>query len=58
MKEFLSPFSHLEYHTFGFAGAFGRSEPQRNFLGTVDQTLLDRIIPEAWRYIIAGVAVK
>ncbi len=58
MQEFLQPFGEVEYTTIGFAGTFGRTEAQRNFLGTVDRLLLDRIVPSRWRYIMAGVARK
>src|SRR5206468_992574 len=52
MEEFLAPFSNVQYRTVGFAGAFGRSEPQRNLLGFLDQTVLNHTVPENWRYII------
>ncbi|HEY0426451.1 MAG TPA: class I SAM-dependent methyltransferase [Pyrinomonadaceae bacterium] len=58
MKEFLRPFSHVDFRIFGFAGAFGRSETQRNLLGLADKVLFDRIVPNKWKYIIAGVARK
>jgi hypothetical protein len=58
MNAFLGPFSTVRERTFGFAGAFGRTERQRSSLATVDATGLDRIVPAQWRYIIAGVATK
>ena len=58
MNEFLSLFSHVEYRTVGFAGAFGRTELQRNLLGVLDETVLNYAVPENWRYIIVGVARK
>jgi hypothetical protein len=58
MKEFLSPFSSESHATFGFTGAFGRTESQRNCLGFLDQTIFDRLVPDKWNYIIAGVAKK
>jgi SAM-dependent methyltransferase len=58
MREFLSPFEHVQFRTTGFAGAFGRGNTQRNFLGTLDQTVFDRLVPPTWRYIIVGVARK
>jgi hypothetical protein len=36
MEGFLSSFSKVQYRTVGFAGAFGRSERQRNILGLLD----------------------
>ena len=58
MEEFLSPFSQVEFFTSGFAGAFGRNETQRNWLGRFDKILFDHLAPNSWKYIIAGVAKK
>src|SRR5262245_50191350 len=58
MEEFLSPFSNVQYRTIGFAGAFGRSERQRNILGLLDQTIFNYTTPNAWRYIMVGIARK
>jgi SAM-dependent methyltransferase len=58
MKEFLAPFSSYKYTTIGFLGCFGRNEEQRSLLGKIDQHLLNKIIPEKWKYIIIGVALK
>ena len=54
----LSLFSQYKYIAKGFLGAFGRNRKQRNILGRIDQTLLDHLIPESWRYIIIGIAKK
>jgi SAM-dependent methyltransferase len=56
MRRYLSRFSQLQYATVGFAGAFGRSERQRNFLSFFDRMVFDRTLPESWRYIMVGVA--
>lgn len=58
MLEFLAPFSAVYYSTIGFAGAFGRTEAQRNVLGMIDRVLFNRAIPASWRYIIIGLARK
>jgi SAM-dependent methyltransferase len=58
MKEFLAPFSEVKLQMNGFAGTFGRTEPQRNLLGRFDKFLFDRIVPDSWKYIISGVARK
>lgn len=58
MLEFLEPFRSVEYETFGFAGTFGRTEGQRGFLAAADRLLFDRLVPQAWNYIMAGVAVR
>lgn len=58
MLQFLAPFRQVSYQTVGVTGAFGRSPRQRNLLGAVDRVLLERLVPEQWRYIIVGVARK
>lgn len=54
----LSPFTTTRCTTFGFAGAFGRSERQRRALAGIDLAGLDRLVPSRWNYIVAAVAVK
>src|SRR5262249_24823871 len=51
MEEFLAPFSSVHYRTVGFAGAFGKSEMQRNVLGFLDTTAFNHLVPASWRYI-------
>jgi SAM-dependent methyltransferase len=58
MNEFLAPFSEKRLRTIGFAGTFGRNEAQRNLLALGDKHIFERIVPERWKYIIAGVATK
>lgn len=58
MREFLSPFSRSEFCSIGFAGTFGRTEAQRDLLALTDKYLFEHIMPDAWKYIIAGVARK
>jgi hypothetical protein len=58
MQQFLGGFSEVQYSTIGFAGAFGRSERQRDLLGRIDRLFFDRAVPEGWRYIIVGIAKK
>lgn len=58
MKEFLAPFAEVKFCANGFAGTFGRTETQRDWLGRVDRIFFDRVMPEAWKYIISGVARK
>lgn len=58
MGEWLSPFSSVTYRTVGFSAALGRTERQRALLGTLDRALLDRLVPESWRYVMIGVARK
>ncbi|MGF1564568.1 MAG: class I SAM-dependent methyltransferase [Flavobacteriales bacterium] len=40
----------------GVLACFGRTEKQRNALGKVDQSLLNRAAPSRWKYIAYGVA--
>jgi hypothetical protein len=58
IKEQLSKFNNLEFKTFGCLGTFGRNNPQRNFLGTIDKLFFDKLVPPESHYIIAGVARK
>jgi SAM-dependent methyltransferase len=58
MLSFLAPFRSVVYRTVGVCGAFGRSQRQRALLGAFDRAFLDRLVPEAWRYIMIGVARK
>lgn len=58
MRTFLEPFAQVHDRSFGFAGAFGRSEKQRRALAGLDVAGLDRSVPQHWRYILAGVATK
>jgi 2-polyprenyl-3-methyl-5-hydroxy-6-metoxy-1,4-benzoquinol methylase len=58
MKEFLAPFDETRLHAIGFAGTFGRTERQRNLLARADRLLFERIVPDRWKYIVAGVARK
>jgi SAM-dependent methyltransferase len=58
MYEFLAPYSSFELKTTGFLGTFGRSERLREILSIIDNLLLNKIVPERWKYIIYGVAQK
>lgn len=58
LTECLSPFSSYELKATGVMGTFGRSEGQRSFLSTVDQTVLNHITPKSWKYIGYGIAQK
>ncbi len=50
-------FKKVNYTTYGFFGAFGRSERQRSFLGKFDNFIAP-IIPKSKRYILVGIAEK
>jgi SAM-dependent methyltransferase len=58
MVSFLSPFSKVEFQANGFLGALGRTELQHEALGKLDQRFFNQIVPEHWKYILAGVAQK
>ena len=58
MKEFLAPFSETEFKAIGFAGTLGRTDAQRDLLARVDSLLFEHVVPDNWKYIIAGVARK
>ncbi len=55
--DLFSQFSHCEYQTHGFLGAFGRSEKQRSVLGKMDR-LAEKMVPAGMRYILVGVCKK
>lgn len=50
-------FSSVQYKTFGFLGAFGRSETQRTILGLIDYVLCI-FIPKNKKYIASFVCTK
>lgn len=58
MNELLVPFSRQKQLIHGFAGTFGRNERQRDLLALGDSLIFERIVPQNWKYIISGVAVK
>lgn len=54
----LENFSDVQIQSTGFLGAFGRSEIQRSFFASIDAVLLNKILPEDWKYIAYGIAEK
>jgi SAM-dependent methyltransferase len=58
VKPLFQKFGSLQFETAGFVGAFGASEPQRNFLGHLDTLFLDKIVSDKMKYIIFGIATK
>ena len=58
LREMLRPFQSFEMTTFGFLGCFGRSEPQRRFLGKLDRSVFDKLVPAHWHYVAAAIAYK
>lgn len=57
MSTVFADFKNVNYTTVGFFGCLGRNEKQRNFLGKID-TLIEKIIPKSFHYIVIGVAEK
>jgi SAM-dependent methyltransferase len=57
MPNILSKYKSVQYTSVGFLGCFGRSENQRNVLGMID-SLFDPILPDRYKYIVVGTAVK
>jgi SAM-dependent methyltransferase len=51
-------FDQTDYTTFGFLSVLGRTGWQRRSLAVLDRSLLDRITPASWRYVVAGLARK
>lgn len=57
LEGFLTDFESYYYETFGFIATFGRNEFQRNILFYFD-SLLNRFLPDGWKYIVYGYARK
>ena len=53
-----SDYSKLDFMSCGFIGTFGRTERQRQILGSFDRCLFSHIVPKHWHYIAVGVATK
>ena len=58
LEALLAPFAHRQLASFGVAGAVGRTERQRAGLGRLDRTILEPLLPESWRYLLAAVATR
>lgn len=50
-------YSQRHRKLYGVSALFGRTEKQRNFLGSFDRAL-SRTMPKSWRYIYFGVFIK
>lgn len=58
LDQLLKKFSSKDIQTSGFLALFGKSEPQRNLLSSLDVKLFNKAIPKHWRYIAYGIAQK
>lgn len=54
----LKDFSSKTVKSTGVLSALGRTENQRQALAGIDSLLFNRILPEKWKYIVYGMAVK
>ena len=57
-KELLENFSSYQIKTTGILGTFGRNESQRNLLSKLDNILLNELLPDSWKYVVYGTAIK
>ncbi|GLI52417.1 hypothetical protein [Thermodesulfovibrio yellowstonii] len=57
IHELFKCFSEFHFKTYGFLGAFGRNEKQREILGILDRFIV-KLTLSKWHYIIFGVAKK
>lgn len=58
IPKLFSDFSSLEFKAIGCLATFGRSESQRGFMGKIDQQIIEKFVPDKWKYIAVGVARK
>jgi SAM-dependent methyltransferase len=57
-REFTNQFCNVKLEVTGFAGAFGRTEIQRNILALTDQCFFNFVLPRRWKYIVYVIAEK
>jgi SAM-dependent methyltransferase len=58
IRSLLRAFSRVDVATTGFLAPFGRTETQRRLLSTFDRSPMGSLLPQHWRYIVYGIAVK
>jgi SAM-dependent methyltransferase len=54
----LRPFSNVYIEKVGVVACFGRNEFQRKQLSVLDSYLLQRVVPDSWKYLGFGFAIK
>lgn len=54
MPELLSELGEFGLHSGGMTGCMGRREWQRSLLASLDQKVLERVIPSSWHYFCYG----
>ncbi|MEW6774416.1 MAG: class I SAM-dependent methyltransferase [Bacteroidota bacterium] len=58
LKILLNIFSSYQIKTTGFLAAFGPKESQRKFLSYLDKLIFNHIVPDNYKYIAYGFAIK
>ena len=58
MRAFLHEFRQVEVQATGVVGLLGRTERQRELLAGADRALLNAVVPQRWKYIAYGSAVR
>ena len=58
VEKLFEGFDSYHYKTFGFLGALGMNNGQRNMFGRLDTLLFERITSSSMKYIVVGVATK
>ncbi|NUN09644.1 MAG: class I SAM-dependent methyltransferase [Ignavibacteriaceae bacterium] len=58
MMEFVSIFSDFKFMTAGFLGGMGRTESQRQFLGSIDRAIFNKLFSSSHHYFMIGIARK
>jgi SAM-dependent methyltransferase len=59
VRQFLSGFTSCEIRTTGFLATLGRNEGQRQLFAVMDDVLLlNKLLPDNWKYIVYGIAEK
>ncbi len=57
IREYSKIFRHSNLESYGFFGFMGWNEKVKHILGCLD-SLVNRFIPESWKYIIFGYFIK
>ena len=57
LRDFLRPFTSVQFRTTGAVAALGATESRRTALAALDRVVLP-IVPPDWRYLVFGIARK
>jgi 2-polyprenyl-3-methyl-5-hydroxy-6-metoxy-1,4-benzoquinol methylase len=58
MQSFLKGYSQYEMHATGLLPVLGRTEMLKNLLALMDEGVFNRIVPDSWKCLVYGIAVK